>query len=326
MVELAEIPMTERTTTPDTGNEKVRITEVVIPEKVREDLRKGVNRYLGVVQELHPHIAVPLARSGELAYTAAEGLAERQGLSLPTDTPAVIGQELSIRAGSEDELDIDIKPEFMDQEEKHRYFAWLRDDAAATAVVGKLAGDFDRVLTATGKPENLRVELVDDWRYFGGTAGLTAPWIIAEALRKIGAVDLTDLDSLLAANPSLAKAEPYNMLDLHLSGLTIGRSMLLENGAWSNTLKLTNLPGVNLLPLHAQDLAKDLLKGGYEGENNRIVPFSTWDDVRTYGETLIGKNGKLSTNNPADILAEKYHTGDLLQFHTRTRAALRATL
>ncbi len=349
MSEIGELtmPNIERTTTTDNGNEKVRISEIRIPLETQRDLAMGVNRYLGIVRHKHPQVVVPLLRSGGLAHIAAEGLAERTDLLLydpqkpdTTHNPdatliarANIGREISGRISVE--LDL-LPPEFLNAEAREAYFHALEEDEPVTELVGQLAevlGQKREVMKAKGQA---RVEIVDDWAYEMFAQGLTAPWVVLEALRRAGAVDIRDTTLALAGNDLLAaRSGLYGMADIEVPGVTLGRSILLENGAWIDNIRDANVPQVQYLPEPDRNLPhgllKDLIKGGFEDENDRLIPFSTtnWEAVLARGAAMLANDNRAQrkgSKNPADVLDKCYNRADLLQLHARTAAALHATL
>lgn len=343
---MAEILTQPSGVTERTVEGKTRIEKVVIPEAVAEDLSRGTHRYLGVIHEHRPQIVVPLLRSGGLAHRAAEGLAARTGLQLndpenagqkkDPSAPAIarinVGREISGRLS--ETLDL-LPAEYMDDSQREEYLRALAADEPVRELVGNLAERFgkvrERIRAANGKA---RVEIADDWGYELFTQGLTAPWIVLEALRQAGAVDIPDTTEALAGNNLLAaRAGDYGMPDIVVPGVTIGRSVLLKDGAWIDKIRNTSVTGSHLLTESGLvgNLLKDMMKGGFEDETGRIVPLSQveWELVQGRGAALLQADRaaqRRGARNPADILDERYERSDLLQLHQRTADALRTAV
>lgn len=331
------------------AEQKTRIERVTIPEAVKIDLGKGVERYLNLIREHRPQIVVPLLRSGALAHQAAEGFASRTGIALyfpeqaqtHANSPLVAkinaGREITGRLEEAEAVDTNIPAYEMTRAAWREYLQALAEDEPVREIVGNLAeviGPRRKAVKDAG--DRARVEIVDDWAYELFTQGLQAPWIVLEALRQAGAVDIQDATEELAKSNVLATrvpGEPYALPDIHVPGATIGRSLLLADGAWIDKIRDTSLPGFTNIPdgrLPAQ-LIKDLMKGGFEDERGRIVPFTgdNWKLVHTRGAQLVQADSgarRRGSRNPADVLDERYKRDDLLQLPTRTATAIYGSL
>lgn len=270
------------------NSEKIQSRErlaVRIPEKVKRDLKNGVESVLDRIASYSPEKIIVLQRAGSLAFTAVEAEAQKRGLELPPVIQAPIGREMTARfernlARTKEKEGVDIYAGggFRLKEYPAELEAWLGQDTIAQQRVTSLAEKIGG---------SKKILIVDDVRFSqefeGGTINTLAPAMVRKA----------------------AKGE-----------VEIQTELLLENTNWLSSIIRASTQGLS----PTEEAFFRHLITGFRKTETEITKIQTNEDLALLGEQIANQPGKEA--NPYPNLAKRYGDQALLDFYSQTTKAL----
>lgn len=161
--------------------------EIVIPEKVKDEAAKGLERFKTKILSFNPDLILVLQRSGSLAYAMLEGNVAANEFILPAKRDILIGREVSEECG----LPLDELYYYVQQEENptfpfdktgvqvfSEYYEWIRSQLKDRQ--SPMARTNKQLKTLVGNINPKKVLIFDDCLYSGTTLYCTAPFLVKD--------------------------------------------------------------------------------------------------------------------------------------------------